>query len=70
MTLPKEVREELGIKTPAKIFFDFDWQKKALLFKSYPDITKLAGIVGKKSKTKIKDVTKLRDWTETHYRRY
>ncbi len=66
VTIPKEIREELQIKIPAKLTITLDKKTKTLRLTPYPDIIDLAGSF--KSK-KIKNVLLAREHMENHYER-
>ena len=69
MTLPKEVREQLGVYIPSKVILEVDKKNKTIKVKKMPDIADFAGIVNKISKVKPKDPVKLRELMGKNYER-
>ncbi len=66
MTLPKEIRVELGLKTPDKVSIELDDKKKTLKIEKVPDIMELAGrFKAPNGKTALKS----REYLESHYKR-
>lgn len=64
ITVPKDLRDFLGLKTRSKISFQLEKNKKEIKIKKEPDILDLAG----KFKSK-KSALKAREFFEKHYKR-
>ena len=70
MTLPKEVREVLGLKKPGKVQLLIDRKEKTIKIKTKPSFLKLAGILPSKNfKGERLDLSKVRDYLEKAYQR-
>lgn len=67
MTLPKSIRDHLGIATPDEVVVTFDAQNRTLKFSSQPTFAELGSFINSKSSQPIKNAVKLRDWTEKNY---
>lgn len=67
ITIPKPVREFLGMKPGERVFIDLEKKKKQIKIESFPTIFELAGKF--KPKKKIKDVVEIREYMEKHYKR-
>lgn len=69
MTVPKEIRDFLGLSLESLVVIDFDKKTKTLQIKKPSSLLELGGIVNKKSKKPIKNAVALRDWTQKNYKR-
>lgn len=71
MTLPKTIRESLGLEKPGKVFIQtVDKKKKLLRIVSQPTLLDLAGSLPPKNKHGQKlDAVKIREYMEKHYKR-
>lgn len=66
MTIPKELRELLGLSVPSQVFITFDKKTQNILIKKTSSLLSLSGTV--KTKKKI-NMAKLRDMVESTYER-
>ena len=66
MTIPKEIRESLGLSVPSQIFITFDKKTQNILIKKTSNLLSLSGMI--KTKKKI-NVAKLRNMIESTYER-
>lgn len=66
ITIPKPIRDVLGLETGEKLSVELEKEKEEIKIKPYPDILELAGKI--KVKKKI-DPVKAREYMETHYER-
>lgn len=64
ITIPKDLRDFLGLKPASKVSFELQKDKKGIKIKKEPDILDLAG----KFKSK-KSALKAREFFEKHYKR-
>ena len=68
MTIPKHVRNVLGLTRPGRIVVAVEPKRKAFMIEQPPSIFDLAGTFTPKDK-KIINAVKIRDYMETHYER-
>lgn len=67
MTIPKKIRESLGLKTPGKFMLEIaDRKEKLIRIKERADILELAGFLKPK---KGKSILKAREEMEKNYKR-
>ena len=66
ITIPKRLREVLGLKAGKKISLDLEIERRAVRITVAPDILELAGTF--QSKRKI-DPVQAREYMEKHYER-
>lgn len=66
ITIPKRLRDVLGLKEGKEISVDLEAERKAIRITAAPDILELAGTF--RSKRKI-DPVKAREYMEKHYER-
>jgi len=69
MTIPKQVRETLGLKRQGRVVIGVEPAKKSFTIHQPPSIFDLAGTFTPKDKRKIIDAVKIRDYMEKHYER-
>lgn len=71
MTLPKAVREQLGIDTPGRVTVRVvDKKKNLVTIEKTPDILDLAGsLPATNSKGEKIDIVNIRDYLENNYQR-
>lgn len=71
MTLPKDIRQFLGIKKPGQVTVEVvDLQRKLLRIQKRSSFLKMAGILpAKNKKGQTLDVLKIRDLMEKEYSR-
>mgnify|MGYP001577017805 CR=1 FL=1 len=68
MTIPKDVRELLGIRKPGKTFIRVDEKKQVIAVTQPPSIFDLAGTF-KPKRHKGVSVLKAREYMQRHYER-
>ena len=66
ITIPKKLRDTLGLSPDKKILLEFESEKKELKLKPHPDILDLAGTFVPKRKV---DVLKAREALDRFYER-
>lgn len=75
MTLPKEVRDALGIYSPQKVAIDFNKSRKTISIRKIKPISYYSGIISKEQHEKamkkhgLKTIEDIRGWMEKNYKR-
>lgn len=69
MTLTRDVRELLDIRSPGRVFLDVDNKKKVMKVKKVPTLFDLAGTYTPKNRKKIMNAVKIREYMEKQYAR-
>ncbi len=66
VTLPKEIRDALGVRSADRVAFEIDGDEKKIVIKKAPDIMELAG---KHKAPSGKSALKARKYIEENYKR-